>query len=377
MRQDGYLFLAKILRLAPIAVLACSIALHAFHVKAQAFDLDRFHPTPDGDGFLGVASSRTPPSERWIGSLWIGVATHQLSVSSGSRMVQPIRERLTAEAQLEVGLFGRLALYAGAPVVLFQSGDVIPAFNIQSPGLGHPRVGARMRLLGEDATTQRKSEGPGLALNVQTTIPVGTLGAFAMERDAILSAQLIGDFHALGLGFAIVVGYRHRFASVQLLDLKFGSELEFMFAARAPLQWVQGLSALVEIRGNHEAEDPFGPIARTVIEIDGGLRYVLDEVTLSLTAGAGLSPGVGAPGFRSAIGVEWAPQPHDLDRDGVGDGQDLCRSLPEDRDGHDDADGCPDPDNDSDGVIDVDDVCPNERAAEGHDVDEDGCTDAS
>jgi len=39
---------------------------------------------------------------------------------------------------------------------------------------------------------------------------------------------------------------------------------------------------------------------------------------------------------------------------------DECPNEPEDFDGFEDEDGCPDPDNDGDGILDVDDACPNE-----------------
>jgi hypothetical protein len=49
----------------------------------------------------------------------------------------------------------------------------------------------------------------------------------------------------------------------------------------------------------------------------------------------------------------------DTDGDGMEDSADGCQLHPEDYDGFQDADGCPDPDNDFDGVPDVDDGCPN------------------
>jgi len=42
------------------------------------------------------------------------------------------------------------------------------------------------------------------------------------------------------------------------------------------------------------------------------------------------------------------------------EGADGCISDPEDKDGYQDADGCPDPDNDRDEIADVDDQCPDE-----------------
>jgi outer membrane protein OmpA-like peptidoglycan-associated protein len=49
----------------------------------------------------------------------------------------------------------------------------------------------------------------------------------------------------------------------------------------------------------------------------------------------------------------------DRDGDGIYDHKDQCPDNPEDFDGFQDADGCPDPDNDGDGVLDVKDQCPN------------------
>jgi outer membrane protein OmpA-like peptidoglycan-associated protein len=50
----------------------------------------------------------------------------------------------------------------------------------------------------------------------------------------------------------------------------------------------------------------------------------------------------------------------DVDGDGVPDKVDRCPNQPEDKDGFQDDDGCPDPDNDGDGITDDKDKCPNE-----------------
>jgi outer membrane protein OmpA-like peptidoglycan-associated protein len=56
-------------------------------------------------------------------------------------------------------------------------------------------------------------------------------------------------------------------------------------------------------------------------------------------------------------------------------GSDSCPNIPEDLDGFKDEDGCPDPDNDGDGMLDQKDPCPN--SAEDFDgfQDDDGCPD--
>jgi hypothetical protein len=76
-------------------------------------------------------------------------------------------------------------------------------------------------------------------------------------------------------------------------------------------------------------------------------------------------------GFQDADGC---PDP-DNDGDGIPDAQDKCPNEPEDKDGFQDADGCPDPDNDSDGIPDLRDRCPNEPETINGFEDEDGCPD--
>ena len=66
----------------------------------------------------------------------------------------------------------------------------------------------------------------------------------------------------------------------------------------------------------------------------------------------------------------------DNDRDGVPDAQDKCPLEPEDHDQFQDEDGCPDPDNDQDGIKDAEDACPNEPEVFNNYADHDGCPDA-
>jgi OOP family OmpA-OmpF porin len=66
---------------------------------------------------------------------------------------------------------------------------------------------------------------------------------------------------------------------------------------------------------------------------------------------------------------------HDNDGDGIPDKLDKCPNEPEDKDGFQDEDGCPDPDNDGDGIPDIIDKCPNEPETFNNYQDADGCPD--
>jgi outer membrane protein OmpA-like peptidoglycan-associated protein len=64
---------------------------------------------------------------------------------------------------------------------------------------------------------------------------------------------------------------------------------------------------------------------------------------------------------------------NDNDQDAVWDVADSCKNIPEDIDGFEDSDGCPDYDNDKDEVPDNLDKCPMEQEDKDNYRDEDGC----
>ena len=74
-------------------------------------------------------------------------------------------------------------------------------------------------------------------------------------------------------------------------------------------------------------------------------------------------------GLSLAVSILVAATFFDDSLDTIVDTSDRCPNEPEDRDGHQDTDGCPDLDNDGDGIQDATDRCPNEPGP----ADEQGC----
>lgn len=119
------------------------------------------------------------------------------------------------------------------------------------------------------------------------------------------------------------------------------------------------------------------PTAFAPAGLDAGVRVASPTIAMAIDAGAS-----GAPSTVSALVVldggaaqtVLAALP-DSDADGVPDEADRCPVTPEDLDGFEDEDGCPELDNDDDGVTDAKDAC----AAEGETFngvdDGDGCPD--
>ncbi|MGD0042473.1 MAG: OmpA family protein, partial [Isosphaeraceae bacterium] len=83
----------------------------------------------------------------------------------------------------------------------------------------------------------------------------------------------------------------------------------------------------------------------------------------------------GAAKGRMFVGFIFEPGVGDRDGDGIKDDVDKCPDDPEDYDGFEDEDGCPDPDNDHDGIPDKVDLCPNDPEDFDGFEDEDGCPD--
>ncbi len=83
--------------------------------------------------------------------------------------------------------------------------------------------------------------------------------------------------------------------------------------------------------------------------------------------------------FQGFEDEDGCPDDPDTDGDGLADSKDACELLAEDKDGYLDDDGCPDVDNDLDGVVDATDGadgrCKNDpEDPDGHE-DDDGCPD--
>lgn len=110
-------------------------------------------------------------------------------------------------------------------------------------------------------------------------------------------------------------------------------------------------------------------------EAIGGIKlYLAKNSFLSIGGGVGFMPDKGAnPDVRGFIGIIFEPNIGDRDGDGIKDDVDMCPDDPEDFDGFEDEDGCPEPDNDRDGILDVDDQCPNDPEDKDGFEDEDGC----
>jgi OmpA-OmpF porin, OOP family len=98
-------------------------------------------------------------------------------------------------------------------------------------------------------------------------------------------------------------------------------------------------------------------------------------VAVEIDVNFGVELALGAPRLRPGERIVTAALP-DRDGDGIPDDVDACPDRPEDKDGFEDEDGCPDIDNDGDRVLDIADKCPTEPETWNGYMDDDGCPDS-
>ncbi len=113
-----------------------------------------------------------------------------------------------------------------------------------------------------------------------------------------------------------------------------------------------------------------------------GVEFRGRSTSLELGADINLNSGdnpsaINAPDWGVWVAFEYGAEvvPRDSDRDGVSDNVDGCPDQPEDADGFEDTDGCPDLDNDGDTLPDKADMCPDLAEDADSFEDGDGCPD--
>ncbi|HVZ75471.1 MAG TPA: OmpA family protein [Polyangia bacterium] len=359
--------------------LAASIALltlaaptavaRAQTVPSPAVELHQFHPSPFSDRTLRLDGTNVlDPGKVRVG-LDADYAARPLVVTdaaNGGRSYALVRQAAGFDLRLAVGLGHRLEVAALVPVTALQSGDTPAGADApSSAGLEAIRVGAKARLLGDGSRA-------GLGVAALAAIPTGSAGGLVHESGLGGEARLFGDVHARGFTLSLGAGVRLR-KKTQLYDIALGNEL--LGAAAVDYRWDTRTSAFAELAGATPLSSPASSAKQTPLEVLFGARERVGTVTLFGGAGPGLREGYGTPVLRVVAGASWSNAPLDVDHDGVPDEVDRCPLVPEDRDGFEDGDGCPDPDNDQDGIPDSKDKCPD--AAEDKDgfQDGDGCPD--
>jgi len=238
-------------------------------------------------------------------------------------------------------------------------------------GLGDPEVEAKFRAYGEP----KDLVVAGAALYVTAPLGHATMkDSFIGDETPGAGLRLIFDGEAGQFSFGANVGGILRGSGsletpVLASEAKVGSEVRYSVAGGwrpSPI-----LRAVVDLFGSSRLSATPGENA---LELDGGVQAgPFGSLTIAGGAGTSLVQGAGTPVLRAFVGFVYSSEKRDRDEDGLDDADDQCPTDAEDRDGYEDADGCPDPDNDLDSLPDKGDKCPNQAEDADGFEDNDGC----
>jgi outer membrane protein OmpA-like peptidoglycan-associated protein len=125
---------------------------------------------------------------------------------------------------------------------------------------------------------------------------------------------------------------------------------------------------------NTSGEDWMG--VRLALAAGAPFSYAMDLRSPTYVSRPDVNGVMISPVVTAAVGAEGAAaDATDRDGDGVKNGADSCPNDAEDRDDHEDTDGCPDLDNDQDRIPDRQDKCPDDAETYNGYEDDDGCPD--
>ncbi|MFN7145389.1 MAG: OmpA family protein, partial [Myxococcota bacterium] len=350
------------------------LSLHLLAPSAAALDADTFTlgtSALDGQGGLQLESPTLGFPGAAYGGLGLVYAHRPLvQVFSDESVAPVVADSFAARVAAGYTLLGVVRLGLDLPIYPYVGGPAGTDWNGVS--IGDARLRGVVRIpLPEDAPVSL-AVVPMLSLptgNVETYTGAGGvsggLGAAAGYRvtDAV---DLVAN-----LGFRAAPGSA-------LGEQVIGSSLDMGLGGAYTLR--EDLSVGLELDGAVDLAGGLGTWTDNPFELHAYGRYGKDSGLQALFGlGTGLVGGVGAPDVRVIGAVGWrapgkAPV-YDIDKDGIFDDTDACVDIPEDADGFEDTDGCPDDDNDKDAIPDASDACRDEAEDRDAFQDLDGCPD--
>lgn len=360
-------------------LILCLLAGASAQAEEPNLELRGFQPPLDTQSSL-VLEPVTTPRAGDFGASWLTSYAYRLVRildQEGSVVAVPIRHQLSYDFLFNVGIGTRWALGLSAPGVWYQWGDRIDSDPWRAPvvALGDPSIEGKFVIV-----PKGQLGGYGLAAISRVGLPLASPESGLGDGAPIIQGRLLGELDLILLGIRASAGIRARTKERVFLGDQFGHSAPWAFGVvmrpqalgldkQGRWQW------FLDVHGALALTPEFATKHSSPLAIAASSRYALGG-DVSLLAGVELpfNGALGIPSVRAVFGVSWAPRFLDADGDGIADDNDDCpEEMPEDRDGFEDDDGCPEDDNDNDMVPDAADRCPTQAEDLDGYEDEDGC----
>ena len=379
------LSILPLLTAAAAGVCSLGVTSHALAQQEVSYGIgiQRFQAAPGPRNFITMRGARTDGEKVWSVGLMANYALEPLTVRScknATNCDEPgalqedkkvVENMVTGDFLGSFTIIPRVQLGLRVPVTwlkgvgITKDGDDDPN-GVKATGIGDPELEAKFRLYGD-------VKAPFvIGATVFGTAPVGNAMAkdkFLGDKQPTVGARAIFDGEAQGFSFGGNLAGVYR-KSVTIGGTDLGSEFRYNVGAGYRVSPV--FRVLAEGFGTTRFSTKAG---ENTLEGLGAVQILPlgSALQVTLGGGTGIIQGVGVPKVRAFLGVLYTAEGTDSDGDGIEGAADQCPTEPEDKDGYEDTDGCPDNDNDLDTIPDKDDKCPSQAEDQDGFEDGDGC----
>ena len=339
----------------------------------------------DSRGLIGMERAQSMETGQFNLGIYLSHALAPATQSIDGRQVDLVRHQSTGHALFALGIAGWAELGFTVPLLLVR-GDfdgVGDETTVAADGLGDVRASLKVTMLKPDTSPV------SAALVIHTQFATGATDVFMSNQGVLLNPNLVLDANFWGrLSTVLNLGYTKRPSyTLNQPIVAEGTTLQRTsdFAASDELNMDAGL-VLAAVRDRFhlvlESHNDL-PISTSNGEafhsslVFGAKFFLLQHSFFTIGMGRALTSTATRPDWSGMMGIVFEPQEDDQDGDGIGDDRDQCIAEPEDKDGFEDQDGCPEVDNDKDGIYDFVDACPNHAEDINNFEDKDGCPDGN
>lgn len=323
--------------------------------SAEGFRVDRFQMAPSVDDGLVVQDPGVLRHMMWSVNAALGYTNTLLRVVprlSSNDGVEVVGTRLSAYLDFALGLRDRFELHAAVPFAIAQSSEsgVAAGLMLRNAGasaVGDGHLGGSVLLYGVD----HAARGVQLGAAADLAIPVGSETSFT--SDGKVGGELVATAAYLGPGYRIAAnaGVRYR-PEHNYVSSDQGSELIGRAGLFIPLARERLMTSLeLDMAARAAGRDAFRALGSPILAMLGARYHFAGGIRAGAGVGAGLTEAPGSPAVRVIFTVGYSPEPPqrgmvprlaDRDGDGIADNLDKCADQPEDYNGVQDDDGCPD-----------------------------------
>jgi outer membrane protein OmpA-like peptidoglycan-associated protein len=344
------------------------LTVAAFATPALAADVDPYRPAASLANGFGSLQVESPLLVGYgpVGGLHMNVAENLLVTETALGNIERTINSATLftayggyvfERKTRVDVFAPIYGYVGVKPLSTSELD-----SFTGAALGDLRVQALIPIIEDDDGRY------ALSIIPQVGLPTGSKRALVARGAQAGFQTAVGGVFDSGFGYLANLGMT--LAPTQsLLGVQLGSTVDV--AATGDFRITE------KDRIGFEIDGRFGLTKKPGNSTINGHAFAQKRLEsgwgMTVGLGTGFLSGIGAPTVRLFAGVTYALSINDFDRDTLVDREDQCPETPEDADGFEDLDGCPELDNDNDGLADAEDDCPNDPEDYDAFIDEDGC----